>query len=87
MPASSTQPVTAELTFMFMYKTPGNEGDCVPLFSIFPIPTASIEPSRTLLPLHPLSLTFGPVVPQTVLHQLLKIQITGLQLTTMESLQ
>lgn len=35
MPASSTQPVTAELTFMFMYKNPSNEGDCVPLFSIF----------------------------------------------------
>lgn len=35
MQASGTQAATAELTFMFKYKTPGNEGDCVLLFSIF----------------------------------------------------
>lgn len=45
-----------------------------------------MKPSRTLLPLHSLSLTFVPVVPQTVLRQLLEIQITGLQPRTKKNL-
>lgn len=68
MEAGSTQPAIAELTFMFKYKTPGKEGDYLPLYFPFParIPPWNF-PELYYLSTHFHSL-HTPVVPQTVLH-------------------
>lgn len=54
----SAQPGTAELTFIFKYKTLGCEGGCVLLCLSFlfsnPSTASSMEASRALLPLHSL---------------------------------
>lgn len=84
-----TQPAVAELTFMFKYETPGKEGDYLPLCFSSPLSnpntTSSMELSRTLLPLHSLSLTSYTSGSPNCLASLLKIQISGLQLATMQS--